>query len=139
VRQQLRLDAMGVEHQLAPRLSLGRKPARQRSTTGLAHVAGRNLAFAGQHREHLGVRSQQHRIEWHVQVVGQPAQRRDEIARDLRFMLGCARLGIKAPPRDYGEPTADEHITPVLAICLSQYVHGVSPHPRVPIATSCRS
>jgi hypothetical protein len=85
-----------------------------------ADVARRDLAFPGQRGEYLGVRSQQHRAERHVQLASQPAQRRDEIVRDLRFMLSCACCGIKAPPGDRGEPADDEHTTPKLmaGLCL---------------------
>ena len=81
-----------------------------------AGVAGRDLAFPGQCGEYLGVRSQQDRAGGDMQLRRQPAQCRNKVVRDLRFMLSCARRRIKAPPWDWGEPAGEEHITPEISV-----------------------
>jgi hypothetical protein len=79
------------------------------------------------------MRSQQDRAGGDLQLRRQPAQRCDEVIRDLRFMLSCARRRITAPPRDWGEPAGEEHITPEISVdppadnCL--HCHHVIPPP----------
>ena len=127
VRQELRLDSMGVRQQRPPRVGFGRQPAGQRSAALHGDVAGDGLALAGQHGEHLGVRGQEHRAQRHRQLVGQPAQRRREVVADRRLVLGHARHRIEGPPRDRGEPAGDEHPAPELAAGLPWQPHQVVP------------
>ena len=115
VRQELRLDPVGVQQHRPPRVRFGRQPAGQRPAALHGDVAGHDLALAGQHGQHLGVRGQEHRAERHRQLVGQPAQRRHEVVGDRRLVLGDAGRRIKGPPRDRGEPAGDEHPAPELA------------------------
>ena len=135
VPQQLPLRPAGLSQQRPPRTRTRAQPARQRHPARRGNIPRHHLGLTRQHRQHPGMRGQQHRAQRHAHLGRPHPQRRQQVAGNGRFVSGDAGHRIGGPPRDRGEPATGQHAAPELAVRINESLrqadsrHLTSPSP----------